>query len=372
MSNVGSAKLAAWLRFVPAKDGYGLPLFSAAQNYLLLPETDNKLLITSFVPFYNEQRYTIAYDLPATATTPIYNVGDIVPIPISASGKIEVIHGNLPAEDFEQRFSSRLQASAFTGIQRLLTTANEPGWEGLIPFVNRNYELRELMRLWDDVAYSKQSRWVFISGMRGLGKTALVQHFVRLIGRESGVRPIVVGVNRRGGMSESLMDMLGPYLNRFGSGREWSNEDAREFFIDSAVRKSKYIRGELEGITRKQPLIISIDDTDITGDVENLGDEIIRLMDDSLGLPVLWLVISQWRPSAHQITDPTRIHYLDLQQLSRTDMRQWFESLGTAKWSSEQRDALARIVTALDGVSTAEMSRVIRTTIEHLAPGGRR
>jgi hypothetical protein len=81
MNHASSALLAAWIRFLPRRDGYGVPLFSTGGNNLLIPATDRRLRILSFSDFYNEDDFFISHELPKAAWLRVYKIDDMVPIP---------------------------------------------------------------------------------------------------------------------------------------------------------------------------------------------------------------------------------------------------------------------------------------------------
>jgi hypothetical protein len=60
--------LAGWLRLVRG-DSVGIAIFTDGSNMQFLPETDDRLPILEFHPFFNEEGYTIERRLPIGAKT---------------------------------------------------------------------------------------------------------------------------------------------------------------------------------------------------------------------------------------------------------------------------------------------------------------
>jgi hypothetical protein len=75
-------RLNGWLRLVRG-DSVGIAVFTDGGNMQFLPETDNRLRISEFHPFFNEEGYTIERSLPRGAGARAYLVGSGVPIPFS-------------------------------------------------------------------------------------------------------------------------------------------------------------------------------------------------------------------------------------------------------------------------------------------------
>lgn len=83
-------RLAGWLRLVPEGDCLGIPVFSDGSNTEFVPETDDRLRISAFHAFYNEEGYFIERRLPTEASMVGYTVGTGVPIPF-ARGALTII-----------------------------------------------------------------------------------------------------------------------------------------------------------------------------------------------------------------------------------------------------------------------------------------
>ncbi len=77
--------LVGWLRLVPG-DCVGVAVFTDGSNKQFLPETDDRLRILEFHPFFNEEGYTIERSLPLGADGTAYSVGSGVPIPFAKGG----------------------------------------------------------------------------------------------------------------------------------------------------------------------------------------------------------------------------------------------------------------------------------------------
>lgn len=78
-------RLTGWLRLVPG-DCVGIAIFTDGSNMQFLPETDDRLRISEFHPFFNEEGYTIERRLPPGADATTYLVGTGVPIPFAKNG----------------------------------------------------------------------------------------------------------------------------------------------------------------------------------------------------------------------------------------------------------------------------------------------
>jgi hypothetical protein len=78
-------RLAGWLRLVP-NDCVGIAVFADGSNMQFLPETDDRLRISGFHPFFNEEGYIIERRLPPGADAAAYSVGSGVPIPFAKDG----------------------------------------------------------------------------------------------------------------------------------------------------------------------------------------------------------------------------------------------------------------------------------------------
>jgi hypothetical protein len=78
-------RLAGWMRLVPG-DCVGIAVFTDGSNMQFLPETDDRLRILEFHPFFNEEGYTIERGLPPGADATAYSVGSGVPIPFAKGG----------------------------------------------------------------------------------------------------------------------------------------------------------------------------------------------------------------------------------------------------------------------------------------------
>jgi hypothetical protein len=78
-------RLTGWLRLVPG-DCVGIAIFTDGSNMQFLPETDDRLRISEFHAFFNEEGYTIERRLPPGADAAAYSVGSGVPIPFAKGG----------------------------------------------------------------------------------------------------------------------------------------------------------------------------------------------------------------------------------------------------------------------------------------------
>jgi DNA-dependent RNA polymerase auxiliary subunit epsilon len=78
-------RVAGWLRLVPG-DCVGIAVFTDGSNMQFLPETDDRLRISEFHPFFNDEGYTIERRIPPGADAAAYWVGSGVPIPFAKGG----------------------------------------------------------------------------------------------------------------------------------------------------------------------------------------------------------------------------------------------------------------------------------------------
>jgi nucleoside-diphosphate-sugar epimerase len=142
LTTQNQAKLHAWVRFIPAGDGFGVPVFVGLGNEILIPETDERLIITGFHPFYNEHDHVLDRDLPHKFWAKVYSVGDAVPIPYSVGGKIAVTEGRVSPSAFlkvaqEDRSNLTIQA-----ILRILNAAQMAPQSTRKRTVSRNLNTR--------------------------------------------------------------------------------------------------------------------------------------------------------------------------------------------------------------------------------------
>jgi hypothetical protein len=124
MSGVTAAHLKAWIRFVPTKDGYGVPLFSAGGNHLLIPRTDAGLRIQSFSDFYNESKFPISNELPYGASRHLYKINDKVPIPFIMAGKCDVIDPDIGLDELDRRLGTASGTEAADLLREAITDAH--------------------------------------------------------------------------------------------------------------------------------------------------------------------------------------------------------------------------------------------------------
>jgi hypothetical protein len=78
-------RLTGWLRLVRG-DCVGIAVFTDGSNMQFLPETDDRLRISGFHAFFNEEDYIIERRLPSGADTAAYSIGSGVPIPFAKGG----------------------------------------------------------------------------------------------------------------------------------------------------------------------------------------------------------------------------------------------------------------------------------------------
>lgn len=131
LSQIVQGRLVAWIRFVPHKDGYGLPLFLnatssiSAPNGLLVPTSDDALRITSFQRFDEESGYSVSYDLPSTFANKLYRVGDKLPIPLVACGNSEIVPAGAPRETLTGLFQDAPDSPVLRSVISIIDRARE-------------------------------------------------------------------------------------------------------------------------------------------------------------------------------------------------------------------------------------------------------
>jgi hypothetical protein len=100
------AKLFGAIRLVPRVDTIGIPLFSAG-NGMFVPEMDAEFRITRFLDFFNEDGYTLDYELPKEYQGRIFSIGSPTPIPFWFSQTRHIIEGDAEREDLAKKFGCR-------------------------------------------------------------------------------------------------------------------------------------------------------------------------------------------------------------------------------------------------------------------------
>lgn len=120
-----TAKLIGWIRFLPAGDGYGIPLFKGSGNAPLTPETDDDLRITRFHEFYNEAGYTESSSLPPKFHEAKYRIGDALPIPFIIGGKASVVLAGTDPRDFLKSQGEQSRRPTIRAIVGVLTAVTE-------------------------------------------------------------------------------------------------------------------------------------------------------------------------------------------------------------------------------------------------------
>ncbi len=95
-----SAELSGWIRLIPNRDGYGIPIFRGKGNADLIPKTDDDLIIVKFEEYYNEDDYYIERYLPTEHQRRRYSVGDSVPIPFKIGQDTAILDSKMDVQSF--------------------------------------------------------------------------------------------------------------------------------------------------------------------------------------------------------------------------------------------------------------------------------
>jgi hypothetical protein len=119
------ARFVGSIRLVPEVDSIGVPIFIALRgNEIFVPEMNGDFRIVRFLEFYNEQRYTICYDLPYHFNNQTYSIGSSTPIPFWISNECHVIVGDADKEEPYKLFGDEARHnSVLLDLARLLDDA---------------------------------------------------------------------------------------------------------------------------------------------------------------------------------------------------------------------------------------------------------
>ena len=230
-----------------------------------------------------------------------------------------------------------------------------------VAFVGRNDELESLDRALDRAARTMAAHSFAILGPVGIGKTRLIQEFVRRsLGR---ARSISCRCSREGEraviapVQDLLASALGlgtdasiDQLDREARGLVGAGERAdlvvstlRRLVDGSDTAEAAWVLGEILGaVGRRDPAIVAIDDAHLAAPVVRnlLADACRRLAD----VPVLWLEV--YRTDAEEPhASPGGVEAAHLEPLSEGEARALLVSAST----DLGRDLVAKILEAAEG-----------------------
>lgn len=91
---------------------------------MFVPEMDGDFRIKSLMEFYNEQGFTLSYDLPDEYRNRVFDIGTSAPIPFWLSGKCHVITGDADKDEPQKLFGMEARRNpVLLDISRLLDDA---------------------------------------------------------------------------------------------------------------------------------------------------------------------------------------------------------------------------------------------------------
>jgi hypothetical protein len=110
---------------VPDVDSIGVPVFGALRgNSMFVPEMDGDFRIRKMLEFYNEQGFSLHYDLPADFQNSLFETGSSTPIPFWINQECHVILGDADKEEPERLFGREAKRNrVLLDIARLLDDA---------------------------------------------------------------------------------------------------------------------------------------------------------------------------------------------------------------------------------------------------------
>jgi hypothetical protein len=118
-----SSLLRAVIRLVPDVDSIGVPVFMTG-NSMYIPEMDGDFRVQRFLDFYNEEGFTLVYNLPQFYVQKKFMLGDPAPIPFWIKGICHVIEGDAEASEPERRFGVSARTNdVLHDLKRLLDDA---------------------------------------------------------------------------------------------------------------------------------------------------------------------------------------------------------------------------------------------------------
>src|SRR5215510_12775387 len=210
-----------------------------------------------------------------------------------------------------------------------------------LPFVGRNEEVRRLLDAFDRALESSRCEAVTVLGQAGLGKSRLIEEFVRQVGERAQVLrgrclsygdgitfwPIAEAFRQAAGIlpEDQEEEAQAKLWSLAGAGREdaalriWSLMG----FGSGTYGKDELlwsVRAVLETIARRRPLVVILDDIHWAEQI--LLDVIEHVADTSDGVPLLILCAAR-----HELLDERpgflvgrhRAHRIELRELSRAD-----------------------------------------------------
>lgn len=111
------------IRLVPDIDSIGIPVFMTG-NSMFVPEMDGDFRIQKFLDFYNEEGFTLVYNIPEYYALKKFSLGDPAPIPFWIKKVCHIIEGDAEASQPEKLFGSKARTSdVLRDLTRLLDDA---------------------------------------------------------------------------------------------------------------------------------------------------------------------------------------------------------------------------------------------------------
>jgi hypothetical protein len=118
-----SSLLKAVIRLVPDADSIGVPVFMTG-NSMYVPEMDGDFRVQQFLDFYNEEGFTLVYNVPQFYVQKKFQLGDPAPIPFWIKGSCHIIEGDAEASEPEKRFGVSARTNdVLRDLKRLLDDA---------------------------------------------------------------------------------------------------------------------------------------------------------------------------------------------------------------------------------------------------------
>lgn len=126
MKPTKAAALIGAIRLVPEVDSIGVPIFGeiGGGNSTFTLEMDAELGVAEFREFFNEQNYTITYDLPREFVNKEYVIGQAAPILFWLNDQSEIIQGDFTSVYFNSLYGSQFHNNdVLADLGRLLDDA---------------------------------------------------------------------------------------------------------------------------------------------------------------------------------------------------------------------------------------------------------
>lgn len=143
-------RLVGALRLTEARDGIGIPIYSArGSNDLFVGETDFELRITRFVPYPDAEAFKVDYGLLDTSQTKRFAIGDYTLIPFWLNDRANALPGDISIEEFDHIFGPH--PGSVGGELRSIVHRSRTGYYDKIKAEGeRDFILNEYPDIWDE------------------------------------------------------------------------------------------------------------------------------------------------------------------------------------------------------------------------------